>query len=305
MKYTNEEFALFAFGSVQLDVDGVPTGDPVGAKCPARVTLTSGGGAVNIGRAAPLPKERIAVFGANHADVVPMLVRDVQRFATPIIRARTDALGASMILPRDGDSGRQLLVQRAPLCRADFDEEICGVIADTPLSMAAPLDDTSEDTLDMLRLAARLARRSVLLPHPKLVVHPRFGEIASAFDCVILNAHEAALLVPEHLGLAYAALHLRHLTGGSVEILITNGKRRGLMWAEGEWQWIVPHKIECSNDVGAGDTFGGHYAVGRFVQGLPARIALQRALDAVAKFLHQRTIAAKHVTKSSRLRLAA
>src|SRR5262249_29948830 len=142
----------------------------------------------------------------------------------------------------------------------------------------------------ILRLMARLAETSVLIPHPTLIKHRAFGDIASRFRCIILNAQEAALVLPEAAtsSLPLAALQLRRLAGAHTGIIVTNGPRNRLRGAAGNWNPLVPQQIGPCNAAGAGDTSAACYAEGRYLRGLEPDLALERALTAVALFLAAR-----------------
>ena len=286
MKSMSTDFDIFACGSVQLDIHGHPSGEPVGAKRPAQIALKAGGCPINIARALAPAGLRTGVFGVQARAFQPWIADEVALLgAVPLICPREDVLGASLVLPGGTTGGRQLWVQRASLRLADFDRTIHSIIRKARVVVVGPIANTDDEALTILALAGSLAQCSVLIPHPNLVRHPRFATLARLFTCVILNSSEAALLTPNREGIEIPALRLRHIIGGNADCIVTNGIGRGLLWAERKWHDVLPHAVECASDVGAGDTFAAHYVAGRFVRGLSPAEALSQAISAVAEFL--------------------
>jgi sugar/nucleoside kinase (ribokinase family) len=300
-----QELQIFAAGSLQLDMRVEPLFDEfVDEQRQERITLCLGGTPAHIARTLRPSGYHTTVFGSQHPRLHPWLTDEFAKLgATALLRPRSDALGANIILPGEADR-RQVLVRSTTLGRGDLDDEAIGFLRQAHLTIAGPMPIESDggDTPALLRAIGRLSGNSVLLPHPTLLQHPTFAEIARLYNCVILNAEKAALLSPERPEVVFSALKFRRLLGDRSEFLITNGCGQGLQYADGNWRKMNPHKIgECTDNVGAGDTLAAYYAEGRYLRGLEPGLALERALAGVALYLQARNRCAGRPTNATAL----
>jgi sugar/nucleoside kinase (ribokinase family) len=144
-----------------------------------------------------------------------------------------------------------------------------------------PVDDG--ETLEMIKHAPALAPQAyhALIPHPTLVAHERFPEVAAPYDYVQMNAAEARALAPTD-DINELALCLRRGLGEGKEFAITNGSRPGLLWADGAWWLITPPAVEVVSDVGSGDLFCTAWVIARGLRRAGAQPALTYALSATA-----------------------
>jgi sugar/nucleoside kinase (ribokinase family) len=218
----------------------------------------------------------------------------------PLIRQMMEAAGIRpYIIPRPGEGAAltvgvpngkpgavDLWVQRlTPNLRlAELNDEIVAALHAAEIVALGPMANVDGETLELHEFVAETAQRSVLVPHPDLIRHPRFGELAGQFTCVAVNGREAALLDPGTDDPVKHALRLQHVVGEEVELVVTNGPERGLIWAGGHWHWFEPPAVNVVNDAGAGDVFSTVFAIWRQRGALPLDAA-DRAMAAAARWI--------------------
>ena len=283
---TNDIIQITLAGTLFIDISKQSVGERTGAKRPVRYHLSLGGAAANMLRElAPLGL-RVNVHSAQHPLFAPWIRHEVCRLGgTPFITERDDALALTVIQesPKDGSD---LDVHRPKLRCSDFAETGFAENARrSALTILGPIADAAE-AVPLMQETVRAAQRAAMVPHPGVLADPGFGVVAGEMDCIILNRSEAALLAPGYEGPEVPAVRMRHLTEGKPEIIVTDDDRPVVAWADNNWHRKQPRSAGCGRqDKGAGDAFSARYFYYRFVAGLPAGVALDRALDAVAAFL--------------------
>lgn len=285
MNATNEIQITIA-GALFVDISRESVGERVGAKRPVRYEIKLGGSAGNMLRALGQMGLRINVHSAAHPFFIAGIRAEVRRLGgTPFITESEDALAISQI--EQGSNGGSLLdVHRPTLRHKDIaTDDFTTNIRASALSILGPISEPSEAVLLMKEMTDS-AQRSVMIPHPKVLVDPGFASGAQKMAAIILNRDEANRIAPSDDASCDPVSHLRCLIGGETDIVVTNGRETLVAWAQNNCHEKRPRDVgHVRSDFGAGDTLAGRYFYYRFVAGLAAGTALDQALDDVAAFL--------------------
>jgi sugar/nucleoside kinase (ribokinase family) len=279
-------------GPIYIDLPEVAAGEATGAKRSVRYKPKLGGAIANVLRALSSLGLRVHVHSVLHPAFAEYAASEVRKLGgRPYIVEREDALALSVIR-HSARGGSEVAVHRPVIRYEDLTAhgfaEHAGRAA---LTVVGAIADPAQ-ALPMMRLTVRMARLAVAIPHPHVLTDPKFPKAARHFAGVIFNANEARKLTPGQTMVEFSALKLRHETGHQPEIVITDAERPVTAWADLRWHRAQPRPVgQLRHDVGAGDTFSARYAYYRFVRGLPAEVALESALDAVAAFLRQQAVA--------------
>jgi sugar/nucleoside kinase (ribokinase family) len=218
-----------------------------------------------------------------------------------ICRHKFNALGLqSFIIERNGHSGAvtlgvpnghhgtfDLYTQRmSPNFRlSELTEPLLRRIRSASTVLVAPMPAPDEESLQVLRLFAAYAQYSVLQPHPDLVGHEAFSDVASHFDLVVMNAGTAELRDPAINDLAVLALRLGHDLGERTSFIVTNGPGQGLAWIEGHWwSFDPPTSSRVVIQTGAGDVFTGSFITEYRLKGRSPRAALDTAAETASRW---------------------
>jgi sugar/nucleoside kinase (ribokinase family) len=265
-----------------------PDGVGSGRDRPARILRGVGGNGPNGARAAVAEGMSCGVVCTQGAEMVPLLCQMLQAEGIRPYVIPRDGGGAALTLavPNGTPGVMDLWVQRlTPNLRvAELSNDVLAAIHGADIVALGPMANVDAETLELLALIAQLAKFSLLVPHPELVRHPRFGEVAGRFKVVALNGSEAAQVDPGADGPAEHALRLRHLVGEEVELVITNGGGPGLVWAGRHWLRFQPPAVNVVNDTGAGDVFSTVFAIWR-QRGASPLEAAEHAMAAAARWI--------------------
>jgi sugar/nucleoside kinase (ribokinase family) len=174
---------------------------------------------------------------------------------------------------------------------AELNDETMSAVHAAKIVALGPMTNVDDETLQLHKFVAELARFSLLVPHPDFIRHPLFGEVAGQFKVVAVNGGEAKLSDPTADDLVKHALRMRHMVGEGVDLVITNGAEPGLIWAGGHWLRFEPPAVTVVNDTGAGDVFSTVFAIWRQRGARPLEAA-ERAMATAARWISGLPLAA-------------
>lgn len=274
--------------SLPIDLCVEPLGPLVGAKRAARITNRLGGPAGNGAPVALANGIRCGVIGVQAPGLGVAWSRKLANDLglVPYVSARRgDCLGLSVISPTDRPGEKEIASQRCrPITLTDISAAGLAALRAAeglvigPMAVAHPEIPTT--IIRLAQLAPNAYR--ALLPHPSLVCHPMFAEVARQFDYVQMNLAEARLTGSPDASVDAIVPRLHDLLAGDVEFAITNGGALGYLWADHHPWAIKPFHVEIMEDVGGGDIFCSAWVVARQFFHLRAKPALRFALIAAA-----------------------
>lgn len=283
---TNDIIQITLVGAVFIDFSRESVGERIGAKRPVRYKVKLGGSAGNMLRGlAPLGL-RINVHSAAHPLFAQGIRDEVRRLGgTPFIVENEDAMAISTI-EQAPNGGSLLDVHRPKLRHKDIAAtDFASNVRSSALTILGPISDRTE-AVALMQEIADSAQCAVMIPHPNVLADPGFAVAVGKLAAIVLNRDEATRLTPGSDAPQVPELYLHHLTGGETDIVVTDGRGPLRAWAQKIWHHKLPRAVErVRSDFGAGDTLSARYFYYRFLAGLPAGVALDRALDDVAEFL--------------------
>jgi sugar/nucleoside kinase (ribokinase family) len=277
-------------GGIQIDIKGTPEFAACGAKWPTRFYWDVGGSPCHSAKVA-------ASFDIPSAVIAPQAAAMAgwcrERLKTsgvyPILVERLEESPATTVaLPNGKPGAYELFIQRArPLKASELAGEPTKALWDAEVVAVGPIAEVSGGTLELYRYVTGKARFRALFPHPNLVKHECFADVAREFDYVQMNVIEAQPLDPRADDIAKLALRLRRLLNEKVEFAITNGSEDGLLWAQDNgkfgWHKIQPTTVKIVGDIGAGDIWGTAYLISRRFFGKCASVACAWATQTAAR----------------------
>ena len=252
----------------QIDIKDEPLGPRLGAKRPTRITCRLGGCASHGGCVAVANGIDCGVLGPQAAGHWADVCRDLARRdgLQPLIVEREGVPCGMTIAHPNGDGTLDLDVQRmAPLTGAEL-AEFTEDAATRPRSVFVGPALVDEDSRNLHAAITRLASSRALMAHPSLLRHnQQFSEIGKLYAYVQMNYAEACILDESTCDIAKLGCRARFLLGDQVDFAITNGPKRGLLWAEGRWYIIEPCVVRTVvSDIGAGDVWGAAFMIARW-----------------------------------------
>jgi sugar/nucleoside kinase (ribokinase family) len=282
---------VFYVANTTLDCIAKPLGSPTGSKHPCQVEARAGGPAANGGQVFVANGYRSGVIGLQGAEWAETCRQKFNELGVEsfIVKQKKGHSGALTLAFPDGAPGAfELYTQRmSPNLRLwELDRRLRRRIQRASIVVVGPMAAPDKETLSLLRWIPGNALYSVLQPHPDLVAHEAFAEIAALYDLVVLNASEAARLDPATNDVAMLALRLRHNLGQETAFIVTNGPDRGLAWLEAHWWPLDPPTVSCLvSDIGAGDVLTASFIAEYRLKGRPVRDALDAALLTAARWV--------------------